>query len=226
MHICSIREKNIVHREGLNMNRTYDEGDYIDAWNLFVATGSNEAFSRVYLDNYDILHNIGLKYCSDVQVIEDSIQNVFINILKQGKKLQEVKNIRAYLIKSFRNQLLHELKKTKKIILSEQLTTFQFEFLNDTELSDPTKEANDMFIYALKRSLKKLSPRQQEIMYLRFDSELTYEEISNILDISVDSCYKSIYRSVKLIKEDIGQMIDKSKTLFLWVVFHFRSVLH
>lgn len=206
------------------MRRAYDGANVGAAWDLFIATGSNKAFSQVYLNNYDILYNIGLKYCSDVQVIEDSIQNVFVNILKQGKKLQPVKNIRAYLIKSFRNQLLYELKKTKKLILLEQLSTFQFEYLKDTELSDQAKESSDMFMYAIKNSLKKLSARQQEILYLRFDSELTYEEISNILDISVDSCYKSIYRSVKLIKEDISQKIGKSKTLFLWIVFHLRSI--
>lgn len=93
----------------------------------------------------------------------------------------------------------------------------QFDYFNGTEHAIFEKEEVAEIHHTLQKSLQKLSTKQQEIIYLRFDCELSYEEISNILDISVDSCYKSIYRSIKAIKADIEQSNLSPQNLFFWI---------
>lgn len=214
--MLSFLEKN------LNMDTINEIEDSV-VWDLYTSKGSNEAFSQIYHNHYNILYYIGLKYTSDIPVIEDSIQNIFIYILNHKKKLRLIKNIRAYLIKSFLNQLFREIGKQRKLIHSDQLIDNQFEYFNNSESNIIENEENELLKQALKQSLRKLSVRQQEIMYLRFDNELSYDEISEILEISVDSCYKSIYRSIKLIKADIDSMTTNCKNLFLWFINRFQS---
>ncbi len=177
-------------------------------WELFISKGSNEALSRMYYCHYDILYYGGLKYTSDIQIVEDSIQNVFVYLLKNRDKLKSVTNVRSFLFKSFRRQLFDDLKKQKQLFFPDQLVEMQFDYFNGTEqfIFEKEKEDDNKLLSALRKSLSKLSDRQKEILYLRFDYELSYEEISDVLEISVDSCYKSVYRSIKTIKADIEQI--------------------
>lgn len=181
--------------------------DNSTTWELFISKGSNEAFSRMYYCHYDMLYYGGLKYTSDIQIVEDSIQNVFVYLLKNRDKLKSVTNVRGYLLKSFRRQLFLDLKKQKKLFFPDQLVEMQFDYFNGTEQFIFEKEDDNELRSALEKSLSKLSDRQKEIIYLRIDCELSYEEISDILEISVDSCYKSVYRSIKTIKADIEQFV-------------------
>ena len=175
--------------------------------------------------NYDVLYYVGLKYTSDIQVVEDSIQNVFVYLLKNRKKLKPVANVRGYLLKSFRRQLFLDLKKQKRLFLSDQMTETQFDYFSGTEQNvSEVNEPNELH-NALKMSLGKLSARQQEIIYLRYDCDLSYEEISGILEITVESCYKSVYRSVKTIKADIEQLLTKGKNLLYLFIFRLKGYL-
>lgn len=183
--------------------------NYREAWELFVLEGSDEAFSKIYFNHYDLLYSIGLKYTSDIHVVEDSIQNIFTYLLKSRNKLKYVTNVRGYILKSFRNQLFLDLKKQKRLSLPDQLPDNHFEYFNSIEHNISEQEELNELHKMLKTSLGKLTAKQQEIMYLRFDCDLSYEEISTILEISIDSCYKSIYRSIKFIKSDIEQMHSK-----------------
>jgi len=197
--------------------------DYGEAWELFISKGSDEAFSIIYFNHYDLLYYIGLKYSSDVQVIEDSIQNIFTYLLNNRHKLNYVTNVRGYLLKSFRRQLFLDLKKQKRLSLPDQLPDDHFEYFNSTEQIISEQEELTELQKMLKSSLGKLTAKQREIIYLRFDCDLNYEEISNILEISVDSCYKSVYRSIKTVKIDIEQMLLKSKNLLLMFIFRFKE---
>ncbi len=59
---------------------------------------------------------------------------------------------------------------------------------------------------AINDCMDKLSSRQREILYLKFHSQISYEEIASMFDISVDSCYKSVYRSVKSIRVELENL--------------------
>ena len=205
----------ISYEEGqITTMSTSGDIDYCNPWNIFRANGNEDAFSMIYYGHYNLLYYVGLKYTSDIQVVEDSIQNVFVNLLKNRLKLKPVTDIRGYLLKSFRHQLFLDLKKQKKLYLTDQTSDGQFDYFNGTEENLYEKDQPDEIQIALKKSVLKLTDKQQEIIYLRYDCDLSYEEISAILEISVESCYQSVYRSIKIIKDDIRKMLQKRKISF------------
>ncbi|HKJ41310.1 MAG TPA: sigma-70 family RNA polymerase sigma factor [Sunxiuqinia sp.] len=199
------------------------ENDYSRMWDNFRVDGSQEALSLIYYEHFDFLYDFALKYTPDRNLIEDCIQNVFGYLLKKRKKLNPVSNLRLYLLQAFRRELFNQLQKKKRMTFSGEITESpdQFSF-NGAEVQMESEE-RDQVMQLVQKSIEKLGSKQQEIIYLRFNQELDYPEIAKMLDISVDSCYKSIYRSIKFIKEDIEKEVGDHPNLFFWVYVGIRK---
>jgi RNA polymerase sigma factor (sigma-70 family) len=184
--------------------------NYSELWDSFISQNNQKALSTIYTDHFNLLFKFGLKYTSDKQTIENAIQNVFSYFLSIRKKLKPVQSIAGYLIQSFRRQLFLELKKQKKIVLAEKFSEQDFNYYNAQEKKEDLEEA-DRMLQIVKRIIGKLKPKQQEIIYLRFNCNLSYDIISSMLDISVDSCYKSVCRSVKAIRIEAVKIFPAKK---------------
>lgn len=191
-----------------------------DSWDGFISDGNLDALSRIYFQYYDQLFSYGLKHSFDKQTVEDSIQNVFLNLIKFRKNIGEVKNLTGYLLTSFRRQLFADAGKQKNMILSEQLPEEKFDFFKSQDYEITEKENLETVLRTINRCIDKLSSRQREILYLKFHVGITYEEIAGMLNISVDSCYKSIYRSVKSIRGELEKITEDGDffiLFFSWV---------
>lgn len=195
------------------------ELDQISMWNKFVKEGDNESLSYIYSENYDLLYDYGLRYTSDLKTVEDSIQELFISIIKYRKKIGAVRNIKGYLISSFRRQLFININNKRKAISIDQIPESSFEYFKspDNEISD--KEDKEFLYATINECISNLTNKQKEIMFLRFERDIPYEEIASILNISVESCYKSIYRTIKTIRCSVERKIIKSSNL----IFGFSS---
>lgn len=180
-------------------------------WNQFILEGNMDALSRIYFHCYDLLFTYGLKHTADKQVVENTIQNVFMNLITLRKSIGDVKNLTGYLICTFRRQLFLELNKQKKTILTEKLPEEQFDFFKSPEQDISDKEDLKQLHVIIKQCIGNLTNKQQEIIYLRFESGISYEEISEMLHISVDSCYKLVYRSIKTIRSEVGKIQAKEE---------------
>jgi RNA polymerase sigma factor (sigma-70 family) len=190
--------------------------NYSAIWESFIAHDNREALSCIYFDHYDLLFNFGLKHTNDRQIVEDSIQNTFSYLLKARKRLGLVKNVPGYLFISFRRQLLLDLKKQKKSLLTQKLLNDNFEYFSNPEQEVADQEDENQLRSVVRECIRNLSAKQQEIIYLRFDCNLSYEDISDMLEITVESCHKSIYRSIKTIRAEAQniQKIEERLILF------------
>ena len=183
-----------------------DNKDYHAIWESFITTGSQEAIGMIYFGHYDLLFNFGLKYTNDVQLIEDAIQNIFSYFLKSGRKLSPVKNLRGYLLQSFRHQLLLDIKRRDKISHLKNLNG-ENEDCHGPEVDEIfEQEWSSRLRQKLGFCMEHLTAKQKEILYLRFQCQLSYPEIAGILDIAVDSCYKLIYRTLKDLRQELEKL--------------------
>lgn len=184
-------------------------------WDKFRLENNPNALSVIYFECYDILFNYGLKITNDRHIVEDSIQNLFSNLLKTRKNLGLVNNVVGYLLKSFRHQLVLDLKSHKKLIYTETQIEDSFNYFESPEQVIINQEDSDQIDSIMKICIGKLNPKQQEIIFLRFEHELSYEEISSILGLTVESCHTTIYRTIKSIRTEAQKLIVKfEKTRF------------
>jgi len=172
------------------------------------------ALAAIYEENFDLLLNFGRKYCREESVIEDAIQNIFIKLINSREIVGNIRTVKQYLLVALRNELFSLFSKEKQIITSEISPDFHFNPEYSVEDEIIKEDGETRIKKFLKRTLQKLTHHQQEVLYLKYDLGLSYEEISETLNITVQSCRTSIYRSIKIIKADIESLKQKNIQIF------------
>lgn len=191
--------------------------DYSIIWEKFRNEGDEKALSIIYYDHFDRLYDFGLRHTSDYSLVEDCIQNIFSYFFKKRASLKPVNNVPFFLLQSFRRELYRQMNLRNKILLSEKNQENQNLFCYNLVEDHMDREELDHVSKLISESITRLGPRQQEIIFLRFQQELDYEEIAEMLNISVDSCYKSVHRSIKTIKEEVVKVLPTGGGLVLWL---------
>jgi RNA polymerase sigma factor (sigma-70 family) len=71
-------------------------------------------------------------------------------------------------------------------------------------------------INLLIRAVNQLTSQQQRALFLKFEQNLTYSEIAEILGISIESARTNIYRSLKTLREKISETKISINLLYLF----------
>jgi len=181
-------------------------------WESF-KSGDQSALSYVYFQYFHSMFQYGIRFENDPEFIKDCIQDVFFKLIQAGEKLSTTENIRFYLFRALKNAIYKEIDKRKKIELVE-FTSLKFDapFLLEEELTEKENASNKEL--ALLKALNKLSDRQREIIYLRFDCTMEYDQICDIMQLKNDSARKLLFRAIKSLRETMDDQL-KLPILFL-----------
>jgi RNA polymerase sigma factor (sigma-70 family) len=168
-------------------------------WGAFIG-GSEEAFGIIYHSNLQPLYNYGLFFSRDKELIKDCIHDVFVDLHKYHRNLSPTNNIRMYLFKSLKHCIIKNLVK-KKAELHANHFYVPFFSVESFEEKQVELDEESQQIKIINQALSLLSERQREALFLRFNSELEYNEISNILQINYQSARNLIFRSIEKLRK-------------------------
>lgn len=170
-----------------------------EIWTKF-RSGDDFTLSLIYSNHAKSLYRYGLKFTGNHNLIEDVIHDLFIDLIRNRKTIGDTANIQFYLLKSFRRKLLRLLKGEMRYSDDQSgHEAFEVQYSIETELISEETKANQMI--RLRHAIDQLSPRQKEAIYLKFQKELNYDEISEILGMGVEACRNLIYRAIKSLRE-------------------------
>jgi RNA polymerase sigma factor (sigma-70 family) len=183
-----------------NVNRKYWEV----IWGKFKA-GDRNAFEIIYNEFVDVLYSYGCKITPNKDLLEDSIQDLFIDIYKYGSKLRQPEYLEFYLFKTLKRIIRRKLKEGQKLeFISDSFEKFNLIFSFE-EISD--KEILEENIRLLQIELQNLDSQKRELLFLKFNSGLTYGEIGALLDIKPDTVKKQVQRLLKHIQNKLGNQV-------------------
>ncbi len=184
------------------MNKEYDKEYWQIVWNRY-RLGDQEAFAILYNLHIDHLYHYGTKLCKDSDAVKDSLQELFLELFLNRERIRTTpENLKYYLMLSLKRNLVRKLK-AGKLVTHYQLKSLVFEPEYNIEFKIIEQESEKEIHNTLVIALQKLTPKQKEAIYLRFDESLEYKEIANILEITVESVRKQIHRAIKTIREII-----------------------
>ena len=178
----------------------------LQIWQLFQV--GHEASFKVLFERYNqSLYNYGFKFTQDNAVIEDSIQELFVKLWSNKENLNTEVSVKNYLYKSFRRILIKNIEQTIK---RAHVTNSAIEHLPFTiELPHDVSMIRQERVLEIKdkldQALSNMTPRQREIIHLRFFEELTYAEIASIMGLSTKDTYKLYYRALDNLKKHFGK---------------------
>lgn len=157
-------------------------------WNSF-REGDNHALSIIYHEHVQLLFRYGKKFTNNCDLIKDSIQDLFFDLINSRERLGKTDNITYYLIKSFRRKLILNIQKDMK-------SSDEIQFQNPVEDENCDAEDQQKNNRVVKAIMHKLSPKQREILTYRYILNFSYEEICSLMSIKYDSARKMVYRAL------------------------------
>lgn len=163
--------------------------------------------ASIYTLYVDDLFTYGCYLGFSREVVKDAIHDIFIKITVDRDKLEEISNIKFYLFRSLKNRLLDIHKSQKEHIGLENIDPslgipFNIE-VNVEELIIEGEEQAEIKT-GIEQMLNSLTDRQREIIYLRYVQEYDYQQIAELLHISVHGCRKLVSKALLTLREKYG----------------------
>lgn len=183
-------------------------------WNDF-REGKEYALSRIYYQNVQKLFRYGQKISSNNELIKDTIQELFFDLIRTRDNLGSTDNISFYLFASFRRKLNRSYSKEKLFSDSDVKNLMEAKIVYSIEDELIEKEQLTQQEQQVQAGLKMLSAKQRQILYYKFTCDFSYEEICELMSLEYDSARKQVSRALKSLKS----VLEDSRSLILLSTF-------
>ena len=190
------------------MTRTpLDSHSALEDKSLIVQIRSDDyaAFTLLYNKYIRALTQYGLKFIPDLPAVEDCLHDVFVWVWTNRQKLDIHYSVKSYLFKSVRTSILHVLEKQDRYqsLQTGDEDTYPFELELTPEALVLHNENRRLIRQQIEQVLLALTPKQKEVIYLRYYEGLNFEDIAQSMNLSVKASYKLMGRAIATLREKI-----------------------
>ncbi|AFK01494.1 RNA polymerase, sigma-24 subunit, ECF subfamily [Emticicia oligotrophica DSM 17448] len=181
----------------MNKNEHYLDGLLWEA----LLKDDEKALGYLFNTYYNKLYRAGLKWCLDSDITEEAIQLIFSDLWKYRHTLTQIQSFEAYLKSSLKKRIFKELQKADSIekVNWEDAETFILSTQSYEEILIK-QEADESLKVKLRLALEELTPRQKEIIMLKYFEEMSFKEISVRTNLQTDSVYKTLHEAIKKLR--------------------------
>lgn len=162
--------------------------------------GDKDALFELYDDMYFHLVRYGLSVHADSDLVKDSISQLFLKLWDRHTKLNAVDNVQSYLFTALQRLIIDHINAENKA--SASIRSMPMEAAEESSYEEIiiAREKEEQFRKDLSAALQALSPRQIELIRLKFFENLSYKEIASISSQSVKTSYNTIYDAIKILR--------------------------
>ncbi|PRY89563.1 RNA polymerase sigma factor [Mongoliibacter ruber] len=139
------------------------------------------------------LYRMAYLWLKDRDLAQDVLQNAFEKAWVRKDALQKMENPKGWMVRTLKNESLLQFRSNKKF---EKLEDWDAECEDEEDEKDTSTEIKLVF-----RFLESLPEKQKEVFQLREVEGLTYEEISEYMEISLDQVKVNLHRARKALRE-------------------------
>lgn len=170
---------------------------------LQIAEGNENAFAVLVERKWNNIYLQALTYVKVSAQAQDIVQEVFLKVWQNRKKLPVVDDFDSWLFIIARNHIISALRKKRHFPLdADDLEIEEKNYLPDRALAQKT-------LASLIAQAIELLPRQQKRAYLLSrDQELSHEEIAASMQVSKEAVKKNICRALNFLRHYIATHSD------------------
>ena len=154
-----------------------------------IANGNRDALKEIYEEYLPYLYTIVLGVVQQRETAEDVTSDVFIRIWNSAAKFQPGSGHKGWLATIARNMAIDELRKHKREVLmgggggDEENDGGGIEDFSEQETPSEGVEDEVVEQLSVMEALDRLKPEEREIVDMKVLSDMTFKEISEILQI-------------------------------------------
>lgn len=215
----------LIYEAHLTLKRGFSEGimsisTFTDRQLMeLIASRDQAAFTVLYHRYYELLACSGFKRLQNESVIEELVQDVFINLWDKAAELDHDGNIRSYLFATLRNKVLHELRASMVIAKHARIICQQQnQFSADSDSLLHSRHLEERFELVV----KELPPQCREAFTLSRFEDLSYKSIAERMNISVNTVEKHIGKALGILRQAFKEY-DITLLVLLTVTLLMRS---
>lgn len=168
--------------------------------------GDRAAFEKIYRTYYKRLHGYAYSYMRRSQDAEDVVQTVFLRIWAQRESWDPPGTVKHYLFAAVRNEALNILRHEQIIDEAEEEIARIVKQRETPTPSDDGPEVEDLR-KAIHKGIDRLPFQCRQIFLLNRRSGLTYSEIAEDLDISVNTVGTQMGRALKALRKYLSDYL-------------------
>lgn len=166
--------------------------------------GNKVALRALFLRYHDSLFQYGLSICSTRPLIKDCLQELFFQLWKKRETLSKVQKVKGYLWIAFRRRLMRKLKEENKNgSITEQYLPERKKISVERTIIQKEQQANRHKL--LHKVLNILSPREREVLFLKYFEGMSYSEIEEIMGIEYQTARNYIYRAISRLRDALEE---------------------
>lgn len=172
--------------------------------------GDPAAFEGIYRAHVRAMVQYGLKITDDLGLVQDCIQDLFVEIWKGRANLSDTPYPRFYLFRALRNKLSKTLSRHSFVSEGELSIAAGDLQVTYVELDIMAREIETQHRETLQSLLKKLPRRQQEAIYLRFYQNIPYEHIAEMMGMNYQSVLNLTQRALHSLRKGYAARFPRS----------------
>ncbi len=177
---------------------SYSTQDDRSIWKSFL-NGDRTALSYIYFRYAKQLLVYGYKICRDRELVEDKVQDLFVQLWAKHDGLSETDSISFYLFRCLRRKLAESVKaeKLRYAVGLEMIEQFSGPFetqMMELEIRSERKKL-------VEQLLAHLNDNQRDILHLKYSVGLSNAEIAEILGMEHQSVKNAVFRSITKIRK-------------------------
>jgi len=185
------------------MNNFSDEqlvGEYLNGKEETLEILIGRYFKRVF--------SFLARYIGNAKEAEDLTQEVFLKVWRSLKRFDQKKSFRAWLWRIVRNTGVDYLRRKKLLVFSALANEDDREALAD-RIADTTESIIEKIdkqelTKEVAGYLMKISERNRAVLLLRYNQQMTFQEIADSLEESVDTVKSRHRRALIYLKRMMG----------------------
>jgi len=183
------------------------ESDLVTA----VKHGDTGAFDKLFAYYSKRLYHFALSYLKSKEDAEGVVQEVFLRIWKNRKRLKPELSFQSYLFKITYHRILEHFRQNgSRLSLRHTLIEESVHFTEDS-----SKRLNyQMLLDKVETVIEQLPPRQREILIMRKKEAIPVKEIASQLGLSPKTIENHLTAALKKVKDELGEEFLQSIMLF------------
>jgi RNA polymerase sigma-70 factor (ECF subfamily) len=173
--------------------------------------GNKEAFTKLIERYQHKIYNSTFRMLGNHEDARDMAQETFIRVYKNLSKFEANSSFSTWLFRITTNICRDELRRRQRKIKTSNLSGEEASERNlqgMKEINNPEKIsiANELNV-TIQELVNQLVPEQKTVFVLREFEGLNYQEIANILDISMGTVKSRLSRARRALREDLNKII-------------------
>ncbi|MDR0895950.1 MAG: sigma-70 family RNA polymerase sigma factor [Prevotellaceae bacterium] len=170
----------------------------LSLWEAFLS-GDDDAYAAIYTRYVQMLFAYAMQFTADRELAKDAIQEMFVTLLRKRQQLKSTDNLKLYLFVVMKNTLLNHIK--KELTYRDYIIKVESQPIETPLMKLEMQEAQNRLSADIRQAFDRLSPREREVMYLRYVDELDIDAICTLTGIRYQSVQNTMQRALKKLKE-------------------------